>query len=71
MDSASEPVVGAEVRLPDGPGFSVSGGDGLFTTRLPHDEVTQVLVRLAGTDDWHLLRASPGEYRVVFGQDPA
>lgn len=69
LDPAGEPVVGAEVRLPDGPGFSVSGGDGLFTTRLPHDEVTQVLVRPAGTDDWHLLRASPEDYRVVFTQD--
>ena len=69
LDPAGEPVVGAEVRLPDGPGFSVSGGDGLFTTRLPHDEVTQVLVRPAGTDDWHLLRASPENYRVVFTQD--
>lgn len=69
VDGGGEPVVGAEVRLPDGPGFSVSGSDGLFTTRLPHDEVSQVLVRLAGTDDWHLLRASPGEYRVVFRPD--
>ena len=69
LDPAGEPVVGAEVRLPDGPGFSVSGGDGLFTTRLPHDEVTQVLVRPAGMDDWHLLRASPEDYRVVFTQD--
>ena len=66
VDRVGDPLVGAEVRLPDGPGFSISAADGLFTTRLPHDEVTQLLVRLPDTDGWHLLRAVPGKYTVVF-----
>lgn len=64
VDSAGKPVVGAEVRIPDGPGFSLSGETGMFTTQLPHDEIKQLLVRLKDTDDWQMVKVKKGDYIV-------
>lgn len=62
---AGEPVVGAEVRLPDGPGFSISSDTGMATTQLPHDEVKQLLVRLRDSEEWLVVKVKKGEYTVV------
>lgn len=59
------PVQGAEVRLPDGPGFSISGETGMFTTQRPHDEVRQLVVRQRDSDDWQVVKVRPGEYDVI------
>ena len=60
-----QPVPGAEVRVPDAPGFSVSADNGVFTTLLPHAEVTQVMVRPAGTNSWTMIDVAPGSYEAV------
>jgi len=59
-----EGLPGAEVRLPDLPGYSVSGENGVFTTTAPHAEVTQMLVRPAGERDWTLVNIKAGSLDV-------
>ncbi|MGY2896263.1 DUF4255 domain-containing protein [Deinococcus sp. UYEF24] len=56
---------GAEVRLPDRPGFSVSAEDGIFTTTVPHAEVSQMLVRPVGAKEWKLVDITPGSFDVL------
>jgi Pvc16 N-terminal domain len=58
-------VAGAEVRLPDAPGFSLSADNGVFTTSLPHAEVRQVMVKQIGALTWTLIDIVPGSYEAV------
>ena len=53
------------MRVPDAPGFSVSADNGVFTTLLPHAEVTQVMARPAGTNSWTMIDVAPGSYEAV------
>ena len=64
-DAAGQPLAGAEVRVPDAPGFSLSAENGAFTTTQPHKEVSQVLVRLAGEAAWRLLDITPDSTTVT------
>lgn len=65
LGPAKEPLAGAEVRVPEVPGFSLSAENGVFTTQLPHAEVTQLMVRPAGEGEWRLVSVVPGSYDVV------
>ncbi|AZI44509.1 DUF4255 domain-containing protein (plasmid) [Deinococcus psychrotolerans] len=65
-----EGVAGAEVRLPDAPGLSFSDADGIFTTRLPHNEVSQLLVRLFGESNWQILGSVPGSVEITLPDEP-
>ena len=60
LDPDGEPVVGADVRLPDRPGLSVSQQGGAFYLDLGHSQVRQLLVRLPGGSDWTLVNTTPG-----------
>jgi Pvc16 N-terminal domain len=62
---SGEVVAGAEVRLPDAPGFSLSADNGVFTTSLPHAEVRQVMVKQIGAPTWTLIDIVPGSYEAV------
>lgn len=64
-EASGDPVGGAEVRLPDRPGFSLSAENGVFTTSAPHLEVSQLLVRRAGASDWQMVSAQPGSFDVT------
>lgn len=59
-DAGGHPLAGAEVRIPDAPGLSVSAENGVFTTTLPHADTTQFLVRPQGQSGWSLLDTVPG-----------
>lgn len=65
INEAGDPVPGVEVRLPSAPGFSVSGLDGLFTTRVPHAEVRQLLIRRPAQEEWEVLKVKKGTVDIV------
>lgn len=61
LDEHGAPYPGVEVRLPDVPSYSVSGADGTFTTRLPHAEVKQLLIKYPDSEDWEVLKVKKGQ----------
>lgn len=70
LDEHGEALPGVEVRVPDQPDFSVTGLDGTFTTRTPHDLVRQFLLRRPGNPDWDVLKVPEGEFELrVPGED--
>ncbi|EYB69279.1 hypothetical protein DEIPH_ctg009orf0020 [Deinococcus phoenicis] len=64
-DASGAPVAGAEVRLPDHPGLSLSDEAGVFSTSAPHAEVPQLLIRRPGRATWDLVPTRPGETTVI------
>lgn len=60
LNEQGQPIPGVEVRLPDQPGFSLSGLDGTFTIRVPHAEVKQFLVRRPEQTEWEVLKVKKG-----------
>lgn len=60
LDDQGQPLPGVEVRLPDRPGYSVSGLDGTFTTRVPHADVKELLVRRPEQTDWEIIKVKKG-----------
>lgn len=60
LDEQGQPLPGVEITLPGGLGFSVSGLDGTFTTRVPHADVKQVMVRRPDQADWEVLKVKKG-----------
>lgn len=61
------PLVGAEVRLPDRPGLSVTQEDGAFYLDGRRDGTMQLLVRSPG-GDWQLVQTTPGTPVVTLEQ---
>lgn len=64
LDDQGQPVPGVEVRLPDRPGYSVSGLDGTFTTRVPHAKVKQLMIRRPGQTEWAVIKVEKGNPEV-------